>query len=144
EMYARYLDNPNSVDSSWFSFFTDMDDDARDVLRLGQPHVLKRLAAINGLVDTRAGHRTAQDVGFTGAHPDRLGVRGRNRDVTDAGGRIALEDRLPVTAIVDGLPHPTRRSRQEDGVWLVLMGSDIRCSPGHTHRPNRLPGVLAV
>ncbi|MBT4218944.1 MAG: 2-oxoglutarate dehydrogenase E1 component, partial [Rhodospirillaceae bacterium] len=32
EMYARFLDEPNSVDQSWLSFFNGLEDDARDVL----------------------------------------------------------------------------------------------------------------
>jgi len=32
ELYARYLDNPNSVDPSWGSFFSGLEEEARDVL----------------------------------------------------------------------------------------------------------------
>ena len=32
DIYARYLDDPESVDSSWVSFFDDLDDDARSIL----------------------------------------------------------------------------------------------------------------
>ena len=32
ELYARYLKDPQSVDSSWNSFFTELNDDAREVL----------------------------------------------------------------------------------------------------------------
>src|SRR5919107_4086114 len=32
ELYARYLKDPQSVDPSWNSFFTELNDDAREVL----------------------------------------------------------------------------------------------------------------
>src|SRR4051812_23380644 len=32
ELYARYLEDPQSVDPSWNSFFTELNDDAREVL----------------------------------------------------------------------------------------------------------------
>ena len=32
ELYQRFLDNPDSVDSSWLNFFTSLDDDSRSVL----------------------------------------------------------------------------------------------------------------
>ncbi|MDP6108762.1 MAG: hypothetical protein QGF71_01635, partial [Rhodospirillales bacterium] len=32
ELYARFLENPNSVDPSWVKFFTELADDLREVL----------------------------------------------------------------------------------------------------------------
>ena len=32
ELYARFLENPGSVDASWSAFFGDLRDDAKDVL----------------------------------------------------------------------------------------------------------------
>ncbi|HEY7690169.1 MAG TPA: 2-oxoglutarate dehydrogenase E1 component, partial [Dongiaceae bacterium] len=33
ELYGRYVENPNSVDSSWQKFFAELQDDARAVLQ---------------------------------------------------------------------------------------------------------------
>src|SRR4029453_8665595 len=83
-------------------------DEAGDRLRVGQTRVDKRPRSVGGLVDAYAGHRRAEEIGFTGADPDDVRIRRYPRNVADTRRGLMLEHGLPRDAVVIGLPHPAR------------------------------------
>src|SRR5205807_6734310 len=86
-----------------------VDDDAADVLRVPQAHVLPGLAAVGRFVDAVAPGDAVAGVGLAGADPDHVGVRFGDGHVAERNRRLALEDGRPGGAIVDGLPQAARR-----------------------------------
>jgi 2-oxoglutarate dehydrogenase E1 component len=66
ELYARYLENPDSVDGSWRSFFADLAEEAPDVLReLDGPGWAKARSHViaNGAAETTSGNGHAAMAG---------------------------------------------------------------------------------
>ena len=106
-----------------------VDHDARDGLAVGQTHVLPCLPGIGRFVDADAGHRRAEDVGFTGADPHDVRVRRRHCDVADAGGRHVLPDHLPRGAVVVGFPDAAGRVGRVDATASVLVGDRVIGGP---------------
>jgi len=84
-----------------------MDNDAPDRAGVDQTHVLERLRVVGGLVDTDACVGTAEDVGLAGAHPEDVGIRGRDGQRPGRGRGLLVEDRLPCLAEVVRRPHAT-------------------------------------
>ena len=70
-----------------------VDHDARDVMRVAQPHVRPRLAGILRLVDAVARVRAARAARVAGSDPDDPGIRRRDGDGADRQLVLAIEDR---------------------------------------------------
>jgi hypothetical protein len=136
-----------------------MHEDARDRLRVRQPHVLPRAARVGRFVDPDARHRRAEDVRLAGADPHDVGIARRHREVADARRRHLIEHRLPRRAVVIRLPHAARRIRGIDAALTVPVGdrrirrsaADIgRAQIGPAHRPvgrrlsHRRVGVIGL
>src|SRR5579875_1171398 len=83
-----------------------IDDDAADLLRIAQPDVPPSLAAVCGFVDTVARAERGANVRFTGAGVEHVRIRRRNFQRADGSDRLAIEDGLPGSAGIGGLPHP--------------------------------------
>ncbi len=81
-----------------------IEDDAGDVLRLFQPHVLPGFAAIVGAVDAVAIGDATLAVVFSRADPDHVRIFGIEDHGADGVGAFAIEDRSPGGARVDSLP----------------------------------------
>ncbi len=107
-----------------------MDDDPRDGLGLGEPHVGPGLACVGGLPDPGAGVGAAEDVGLARPDPDDVLVGGGQGQVPDGGGDVVLEDRRPGHALVVGLPHASGGAADVDGV-----GAASRLDHGHVGDP---------
>ncbi len=59
ELYARFLENPNSVDSGWVKFFTELADDRREVL--DELNGASWASAVSGVIGSNGG-MSAEDV----------------------------------------------------------------------------------
>ena len=77
-----------------------MNDDARNVQRSGEAHVLPCLAGVERLVNAVAPRRTLTVVRFAGAGPYDRGIRRRDRDVADARNRLLIKKEVPRCAAV--------------------------------------------
>src|ERR1035437_3231469 len=80
--------------------------DARDGLRVGEAHVLPRLAGVGGFVHAVALHDVAAQLGFAHADVDHVGVRFRHRHGAHRGTfQLPVGDRTPSEAAIGGLPE---------------------------------------
>ena len=70
-----------------------VNDDARDVVRVGQAHELPGRAGVGRLEDALARVRRSRVRLLAGAHPDDVRVRRRERDRADGSGADAVGDR---------------------------------------------------
>ena len=118
-----------------------VNDDAGDRVRRREAHVLPALPRVGGLVDPGPGVRAAEDVGFTRAEPDRVGVRRRHRHVAALGGRPLVEDRLEARALVLRLPQAARGGGDVDHAGLPRAVGDIHVhdAPADVGRAEQLP-----
>ena len=83
ELYARFLDNPGSVDASWTDFFNDIQDDARDILdELSGASWAPRDCKVIGTYD-----RISISDAISGTLPEVLPVH-----LQEAGGEVASKD----------------------------------------------------
>ncbi len=111
-----------------------VDDDARDVTRVGEPEVAPGLATICGLVDpVPEGDRVAH-VRFPGAHVDHVGVRRVEREVTDRLHGLLVEERRERGAGVRRLPHTTRRGPDVDDRRVAGNAFNVRNATRHVGR----------
>jgi hypothetical protein len=72
-----------------------VDDDARDVARVGEAEVFPGLAAVGGLVDAVAEGDRVADVGLAAADINDVGIARFQSQVTDGLDRLLVEDRRP-------------------------------------------------
>ena len=111
-----------------------MDDDLADVLGGLQPDVFPARTAVMADVDAVAvADVPAADV-FPGAHPERVRVGRIQRQVSDRVRALAVEDRRPGRARVDGLPDPAGTHADVPDVVVFRMDHDIGDPPGHERR----------
>ena len=98
-----------------------VDDDPRDVLRVGEPHVLPGLAGVGRLVDAvaRVGDADARRV--AGADPDDVLVGRGDGHAPDAGHVLPVEHRLERRAVVRRLPQAAVADRDVEGVEVRLQ-----------------------
>ncbi|MYK68333.1 MAG: hypothetical protein F4020_01825 [Gammaproteobacteria bacterium] len=116
-----------------------MRDDARDGLRLAQPHVRERLAAVLGLVHAVAERRALPVVGLTGPDPEDVRVRGRERERAHRVRAVAVEDGLEGGPVVGRLPQPAGREAHEVGVRVVRMHGQVVDPSPLPERPDVAP-----
>ena len=81
-----------------------VDVDVRDHLRVVEPEMRPRAAGVVGAVHPVAGGEIGPDDPRPGADVDDGGVGRRDRDGPDRAGRLAIEQRLPVRAVVARAP----------------------------------------
>ena len=93
ELYARFLETPDSVDPSWQGFFRELDDDARGVMdELRGASWAPRSAHVldgNGAAEAEAGSATAVAEGLTGG-----------RDITAEDIRAATVDSIRALMLI--------------------------------------------
>ena len=92
-----------------------VDEDAADVVSVVEPHVLPCAPRVGRLEYTRPGNRTARHVRLAGTDPDQVRILVGYRDDRDRGSRLALKDRFPSRAVVDGLPEITGAGAAVEG-----------------------------
>ena len=118
-----------------------VEEDATDVVRLLQPEVRPRRAAVGAPVDARAGVRRPRRVGLAGAHPQRrpvaLRVRPVDRHVADGEGRHLVEERREAGAAVARHPHPAGGVGDDEGGRVADLPLDVRHAPAHHGRADR-------
>src|SRR5688572_12629546 len=95
-----------------------VDDDARDVARVGEAEVLPGLAAVGGLVDAIAERDRVADVGFARADVDHVGIPGFEREVANGLDRLLVEERRPGGAGVGALPDAARCASDVKDRWV--------------------------
>src|SRR5207248_11318054 len=76
------------------------DDDAADVMRIGESHLLPRFSGVGRLVDAVAPRRALTIVRFAAAGPDDRWIGWRDRDCADRRRSLIIEHRLPRRAAV--------------------------------------------
>jgi hypothetical protein len=92
-----------------------VDDDAADVMAVGEAEVDPGLAAVDGAEDAVAPRGRLAVVGLARAHVEDGGVGGGDRDVPDAGGLLVVEDGLEGGAVVLRLPQAAGRRSHVEG-----------------------------
>ncbi len=95
-----------------------MDDDAADLLDVGQTDPRPGFAAVGRLEDAVADAEIRPVEAFAGADVDHLGMRRRDRQIADRAGRRVVEDRPPGAAVVVGLPDAAVVDADEEDVRL--------------------------
>ena len=113
-----------------------MDDDARDVMRVGETHELPGRAGIRGLEDAFAGIRGPRVRLVARAHPDDAGVRRGDRHRADGRGADAVGDVGPCGSRVRRLPEPAAPRRRVDRVEVIV---ERRVRDGDLSDPCRRP-----
>jgi hypothetical protein len=78
--------------------------DGRDHLAVAQPEMLPRAPGVGGLVHPVADGEIGPDDARSRPHVDDVGVRRRDGDGADRTGRLVVEQRDPVGAVVGGSP----------------------------------------
>ena len=118
-----------------------MDDDPWDRVGRCQSHVGPCLARVDRFVDTRASHRTTEDVGLAGANPDDVRVRRGDGHLANRGRRGMLKYRLPSCPLVGRLPYPPGSSCYVDRVVVTarLDDGDIGHAATNIRRADKLP-----
>ena len=115
-----------------------VNDDARDVVGIGQAHELPGGAAVDRFEEALARIRGACIGLLAGADPDDLRVRWRDRDGSDRRHFDRVGDDLPTGPAVDGLPQTTRPRRRVDRIEMLprrAVGHSDLGDPGA--RPER-------
>src|SRR5207248_6765343 len=114
-----------------------IDDDARDPLRLREPHVLPALAAVDGLVDAVADGDGIARPRFARSHPDDLRILRIDLHLADRLHRLLVEDGLEGGAAVLALPDPAaRRSHEQQGLSPDVSPVDGGYAAAHRRRPD--------
>ena len=125
-----------------------IDGDLRNLLRVAQPQVPPRLAAVGGLVDAVAGGEVGPLQALAAAHVDDVGIRRGDRDGADRAGRLAVEDGRPGPAVIVGPPHASvHRSDVEEAGLSRHSGGGLGApaAVGADRAPAQLPeGVLGA
>src|SRR5919108_5761080 len=85
-----------------------IDNDATDVLTIAKTCVHPRAAAVCRSVHAVAEAGALPVVRFARADPYDIGIRRRQRDITDRRNILSIEERRPCRPGVAGLPHTTR------------------------------------
>ncbi len=97
-----------------------MNDDARDVVGVGESHELPGRAGVGGLEDALARVRRARVRLIAGAHPDDVRIGGRDGDGAHGRGADAVGDRRPRRAGVRRLPEAAAAGGGVDRVEMVV------------------------
>ncbi len=77
-----------------------------------RPMFFQVLPRVGGSVDAVAVGDVAAQASFAAAHVEHVGIGRRHGDAADGGGRLLIEERRPVRAAVDALPHAARRGAE--------------------------------
>jgi hypothetical protein len=108
-----------------------MDDDAADVTGLLQAQVGPGGAGIHRLVNSVAPRRTLSIVGLAGTDVENGGIGWCEREVTDGGIRLIVEDGLPGVASVDGLEDSAGGGSYVDDARIGFHHGEVVDSPPH-------------
>ena len=111
-----------------------VDDDARDVVGILEPHVRPALPAIGRLEDALTPRRALTVVVLACADPDDARVGRRNRDVADRRGGLVVEHRLEGGPVVGRLPETARRRRDIKGGGVALQDGEVVDPASHRGR----------
>ena len=119
-----------------------IDGDGRDHLAVAQPEMLPRASGVGGLVDPVADRQIGTDDARAGADVDDVGVRRRDGDRADRAGRLVVEQRHPVGAVVGRSPDA---AVVEAGVEHVRLAGDAgqRAGASGASRADVAPAHLA-
>ena len=82
-----------------------VNDQAADLLHVGEADVLPVLTEVGRLEDTVPYRQIGAVEPFAGAHVDDVRMRGRDREIADRSRGRGVEDRSPGAPEVVGLPH---------------------------------------
>src|SRR5262249_19257068 len=118
-----------------------MNDDARDVMRIGESHELPRLARVGRLEDALAGDRRPRIRLVSAAEPDDLRIRGSDRNGADRFRAHAVGDVRPRGAGVCRLPESAAPGCGVDRVQVVARGSFRHVDRRHPRRGTERPDV---
>ena len=113
-----------------------IDQDARDLLRRAQTHVLPRAAAVGTLVDAVAPRRRLTVVVLPGAGPDEVRVRRCDGDVTHRRRALVVEHRREGDAVVRRLVDAAGRRGHVEGRRLALEHCEVVDAAGRRTRPD--------
>ncbi len=106
-----------------------VDGDFRDALRLMQTHVRPGRAGVGRLVNPVADRDRIARPCLAAAHPDRIRMRGIDRDGADRLDRVLVEDRLERRASVERLPDAAARRAHEGHRLPTLVSRGDRGDP---------------
>ena len=117
-----------------------VDDHAPDVVRLVEPEVRPRLAAVGRLVDAGAGVGRPRRVRLAGADPDgrpvALGVAPVDGDVADRDLGHVVEERREGAAGVRRPPQAARGVGDVEVGRVARLALDVGHAPAHDRRPD--------
>ena len=116
-----------------------VNDDAADVLRVGEPHEGPRRAAVGRFVDAVAPRRALAVVRLAGADPDDVRVGARDGDVADRRRAEVVEDRRPRRSAVHRLPHAAGGRADVDRVGMAFVDRDVVDAPAGDGGTDRAP-----
>ena len=111
-----------------------MDQNAPDVLRPLQPHVLPAPPAVGRLVDAVAPAGGLAVLRLAGADPHEVRVRLVEGDIADRTGRLVVEERRPGGAVVLGLPDAAGAGGDVEDLRLRLDDGEVGDPPAHQRR----------
>ena len=118
-----------------------MNDNARNRVSSGQPHMRPCLSCVSRPIDPCAGHRAAEDIGLPRSDPHDIRIGRCHGDGTDRGRSRVFKDRFPRGPFVVSLPNTAGGRRHVHRVVLPTRQRD--CHIGHAAtdigRPQELP-----
>ena len=114
-----------------------IDENAIDVLRVGQSHQREGLAAVGRLVDTTAPRGALTIVRLTSADPDEIGVVLRDGDVADRDQSLILKERREKGAVARGLPQASVRGSDVPDGRIRFIHGDVGDTSRHRRGADR-------
>ena len=107
-----------------------IDGDSRNHLAVAQPEMLPGPAGVGRLVHPVTDGEVGPDDARTSPHVDDAGIRGGHGDRPDRAGRLLVEDRHPVGAVVGGPPDPAVVEAGVKGIGLAGDAGQRTCATG--------------
>ena len=116
-----------------------VDDDAPDLLRLGEPDELPRLPAVGGLEDSAARRDRVARVLLARAGVDHVRVGWRDRQRPHRDDALVVEDWLEGRSRIRRLVDPAGDSRDVERLRRTGNPRDVADAAAHVRRPDRTP-----
>src|SRR5207253_10015014 len=117
---------------------TRIDDNAAKLPRIAQADVLPSSAAIGGFVNAVTESDVRAHVGLAGSGINHVRVGRRNRQCSDGGDGLLLEERLPGVTAIACFPNAAINRAEIVGIGLADDAGHSQRAPA-AKRPNRAP-----
>src|ERR1700757_336898 len=114
-----------------------IDNDARDATTVSESNIRPMVAAVRGPINSIAPVGRVSVVGFTGADPDHVRIRWRNRDRADRENGLLIENWIEGDAAIAGLENAAMTKRDIKRKRIARINSNVGDATAHNGRSNR-------